>query len=291
MASIKIIRRRIKSAQNIAQITKAMEMVAASKMKKAQEAAEKNRAYAQKIYEATVELAKKTDRKSNPLLSLGNPSGKTLIILISTNKGLAGGLNTNLFREVDRWFTKDKNVEFVSIGKKGQNFIVKSGRVLVADFSDKIPFLENVPPVTQLLVGGFLQGTYKEVYVIYNAFMNALKQIPDKKQILPLETFGGNKTEGADEKIEEEKFANFTIEPSVEEVLSALLPHYLENQIRAAIYESEASEHSARMIAMKNATDAAFDLSHQLTLVYNKIRQEKITYEIADTVTARMALE
>lgn len=285
MASIKIIRRRIKSAQNIAQITKAMEMVAASKMKKAQEAAEQGKAYADKIYEATKELAKRSDKKIHPLLEEGNIKGKSLVIIISTNKGLAGGLNTNLFRATDTWFEKDANTDYISIGKKGQSFVVRSQKKLTADFSEKTPFINNVPAVTQLLVSGFIEGTYKEVYVVFNTFINALKQVPARRKILPLSQFEEKENK------EEENFATFEIEPNTEDVLSDLIPHYLENQIRSALFESEASEHSARMIAMKNATDAALDLMEDLTLAYNRIRQEKITYEIADTVTARMAIE
>jgi len=281
MATIKIIKRRIKSAQNIAQITRAMEMVAASKMKKAQEEALLGRAYADKIYEATKELASRTDKAANPLLSPGNPQGKTLTILISTNKGLCGGLNSNLYRETNSWIAKAENADYISVGKKGESFIVKSRRNLVADFSDQLPFSQSVPAITQFLVSGFIEGKYKQVNIVYNAFINALKQAPQKKQILPLAEF--------EEK--NDTFSQFTIEPDVEDVLERLIPHYLENQLRSAMLEGEASEQSARMIAMKNATDAALDLMEDLTLSYNRIRQEKITYEIADTVTARMALE
>ncbi|OGG13019.1 ATP synthase F1 subunit gamma [Candidatus Gottesmanbacteria bacterium RIFCSPHIGHO2_01_FULL_39_10] len=284
MASVKLITRRIKSSKNIAQITRAMEMVAASRMKKAQDAALRNRAYADKILQATRELSAKTEKTLHPLLSSGNPKGKSLIIVISSNKGLAGGLFSNLFREVDVLFPHNIQADYITVGKKGESFVLHSGRKLLADFSSLSPFTESVPPITKALVEGFLNGTYKDVYVVYSSFINALRQIPAKKQILPLTGF-------EDQKDESSHFANFTIEPDVETVLESLLPHYLENQIRAAIYDAEASEHSARMVAMKNATDAALDLMDELTLIYNKIRQEKITYEIADTVTARMALE
>lgn len=290
MASLKIIRRRIKSAQNIAQITRAMEMVAASKMKKAQEKALMGRAYADKIYDATRELAGKTEKTMHPLLSEGNPKGKKLIIVISTTKGLCGGLNTNLFREINVWFPKNSNHDYISVGKKGENYIIRSGRKLAADFSDKVTFSENVAPLTQLFVDGFIKGIYSEVYLTYNAFINVLKQTPTKRMILPIVKL----EEYPAPQHKESKyisFSNFTIEPSVEEVLDNLIPHYLENQLRSSILEAEASEHSARMIAMRNATDAALDLMEGLTLVMNKVRQEKITYEIADTVTARMAIE
>ncbi|MBI3379549.1 ATP synthase F1 subunit gamma [Candidatus Gottesmanbacteria bacterium] len=285
MANIRLIKRRIKSADNISQITKAMEMVAASKMKKAQDLALLGKPYADKIYQAVQELGIHVDKKHHPLLSAGNPKGKLLVVLISTNKGLCGGLNTNLFRSVLNSWGKEKEIDYITVGKKGESLITRSGRSLVADFSQKTPFFESVPAVTQLLVDGFIKGIYREVHLAYNTFLTALKQIPTKKMLLPITAF-----EKMDIK-QEVKFAEFLIEPSTHEILDDLLPHYLENQIRTAIFEAEACEHSARMIAMKNATDSALDFMQELTLLYNKARQEKITYEIADLVTARLAVE
>lgn len=285
MANIRLIKRRIKSADNISQITRAMEMVAASKMKKAQDKAMGGKPYAQKIYQAVVELSSHIDKKQHPLLAKGNPDGKLLLLIISTNKGLCGGLNTNLFRAINKWWSSEKNIDYVSIGKKSKNFITRSRKNLVADFSEKTSFSENVPAITAVSVDRFLKGTYSEVHLVYNTYLSALKQIPTKKMLIPIESI---------EKVEDvprENFAEFVIEPGVYDVLSNLLPHYIENQIRSAIYEAEACEHSARMMAMKNATDAASDLTQELTLLYNKARQEKITYEIADLVTARLAVE
>ncbi len=288
MASIKLIKRRIKSAENIAQITRAMEMVAASKMKKAQEAAIFGKPYADKIFQMTKELASHTDKRIHPLLSKGDTRGKILIVLISTNKGLCGALNTNLFRFCQNTLPVDAAIDYLTIGKKGQNFVVKTGKSLIADFSEKTPFDENVPAITKIIIDGFIGNIYKEVHLYFNSFINALKQTPTKKMILPISTF--EKSEDETRK-DLEQISEFIIEPSVDEVLDSLLPHYLENQVRSAIYESEASEQSARMIAMKNATEAAGDLLSDLTLIFNKIRQEKITYEIADMVTARLAIE
>ncbi len=285
MANIRLIRRRIKSVQNITQITKAMEMVAASKMRKAQEKANLGKPYADRIYQATKELATHTEKKFHPLLSLGNSKGKTLAILVSSNKGLCGSLNTNLFRLVNQWTSETKDIDFVTLGKKGQNFVVRTGKQLIADFSQAQTFTEVVPSTTSFLVDGFLNGTYKEVYLIFNTFLTAFRQVPTKKIILPISSLG------QEEKPEENKFTEFVIEPNVADLLEHLLPHYIENQVRSAVLEAEASEHSARMMAMKNATDAASDLMIDLTLIYNKARQEKITNEIADMVTARMAVQ
>lgn len=284
MANIRLIKRRIKSAANIAQITRAMEMVAASKMKKAQDTAVSGKPYAEAIYTAVKELATHIEKKHHPLLSKGNPNGKILAVVVSTNKGLCGGLNTNLFRYIITFWGKD-DVDFITIGKKSESFIVRTGRNLIADFSVQMPFTESVGALTKLLVDGFIKGSYREVYLFYNNFMSALKQIPTKKLILPITELGET------QKTETAKFAEFVIEPDIATVLDSLLPFYLGNQVRAAILEAEASEHSARMIAMKNATEAALDFVDELTLVYNKARQEKITYEIADIVTARIAVE
>jgi len=286
MANIKLIKRRIKSAQNISQITRAMEMVAASKMKKAQLTALNSKPYAREIAQAIKELSQKIDRQKYPLLRLGNPQGSKLIILISSNKGLCGGLNANLFRYLYHWLANEEKSEFISIGKKGEYFLVKWHKRLIADFSEE-PFIKSVPALAKIIVAGFIGGTYREVWLVYNNFINALKHEPLRKKILPIAYLEEVQVEAE----KETGFREFLLEPSAPEVLESLLPHYLENQIRAAIFESEASEHSARMIAMKNATDAAFDLITDLTLEYNKIRQEKITYEIADIVTARLAVE
>jgi len=262
-----------------------MQMVAASKMKRAIEAAQLGKLYGDKIYTATRELATRTEEQAHPLLGKGNPGGRTLVILISTNKGLCGGLNTTLFRQILEWTSQSSTNDYLTIGKKGEGFVVRSGRNLVADFSQTIPFLDNVPAITQLLVTGFLEGKYKEVVVVYSGFVNALKQLPTKRLILPLAEF--SKESDMEESL---RFSEFVVEPTIDDVLTNLLPHYLENQLRSAILEAEASEHSARMIAMKNATDAAVDFMEALTHELNKARQEKITYEIADMVTARMAV-
>lgn len=285
MANIRLIKRRIRSARNISQITRAMEMVAASRMKKAQEKAVSGKPYAQKIYQITGKLAKRTkaDKEISPLLKQEGKEQKNLVILISTNKGLCGGLNTNLFRSIRNWFPKEVATDYITLGKKGEVFIVRSGRNLVADFSET-SFLENIGAVTNLAVSGFVQNKYNQVYLVFNNFFSILKQIPTKQVILPigsLETEELKTTDGSD----------LMIEPDANSFFNSLLPYYLEVQVRAAILEAEASEYSARMMAMKAATDNAKELMSLLSLEYNKIRQQLITYEIADIVTAREAMQ
>lgn len=285
MANIRLIKRRIKSAKNIAQITKAMELVAASKMKKAQAQALAGKLYAQKIYDMVMLLASKVSTANHPLLMKPKKmAGKRLVIMISTNKGLCGGLNTTLFRFALREFGTHTAHDFVALGRKAAVFLSQNGNTILADFSAEVPFSRSVPAVTAMAIEKFTNGQYDGVDLVCNEFISALKQQPRKKTILPL-------TIEASSAIKEDKMGEFLIEPSASEVFDALLPHYVENQIRDAILQAEASEHSARMIAMRNATDNATNFMQELTLVYNKARQEKITYEISDIVTARIAVE
>lgn len=284
MAGIRLIRGRIKSAKNIAQITSAMQMVAASKMRKAQAAAVSGKPYAEKIYNTVTELAQSVDSNYHKLLMKKTATGKTLIILISTNKGLCGSLNTNLFRKCLVWFSDKKGYDLITLGSKGSRFSVRVGYSLIADFSQEVPFTKATPAVIDLAVNGFINGTYKEVIVVYNAFVNALTTVPTQKTLLPMDKLVDNNDTT-------DLPSEFLIEPDAKTLLNALLPHYLETQVTAAIIQSEASEHSSRMLAMKSATDNALSLSEELTLVYNKLRQEQITYEIADITRAQLSLK
>jgi F-type H+-transporting ATPase subunit gamma len=284
MSNIRLIKGRIKSAKNIAQITKAMELVAASKMKKAQSQALAGKLYAQKIFEMVITLSSRTSWANHPLLNKREAFiGKRLVVLLSTNKGLCGGLNTSLFRFFMQNYTKTDTYEAVTLGKKGASFLAQIGGTLKADFSDRQSFASAVPALTDLVSREYIDGHYDGVDLVYSDFINVVKQVPRKKTILPLTI------ESLDMPQQERSF-EFLIEPSVSEVFGSLLPHYLENQIRDAVLEAEASEHSARMIAMRNATDNALSLMDELTLIYNKARQEKITYEITDLITATLAI-
>ncbi|OGG30473.1 ATP synthase F1 subunit gamma [Candidatus Gottesmanbacteria bacterium RIFCSPLOWO2_01_FULL_49_10] len=285
MANIRLIKRRIKSAKNIAQITRAMELVAASRMKKAQLQALAGKAYAQKIYEMVVRLSPRVDSAHHELLGKSkSTSGKRLVVLLTTNKGLCGCLNTTLFRFLAREYPDLARDRYIVVGKKGAYFLSHFNAQLLADFSDRVPFVSIVPAVSALVTTEYLKNEIDSVELVYNEFISALKQVPRRKTILPLSVAGGVAPE-------KRETGEILIEPNPEEVFRALIPHYLENQIRDAILEAEASEHSARMIAMRNATDNATGLVSDLTLVYNKARQEKITYEITDMVTARLAVE
>ncbi len=284
MQNLRLIKNRIKSAKNIAQITKAMELVSASKMKKAIAVAESGRLYAEKIREMVMILGSKVDRRSHPLLK--KPSevyGKRLVVLISTNKGLCGSLNSSLFRHMMHHYQNLSSHIWATVGLKGANFLTLSHVTIIADFSSTHSLSVKVPALAELVIQRFLDGKVDGVDLVYNDFQSVFKQQPRAKSILPLTIEG----EGAEAK---KISGTFLIEPNPEEVFRELLPSYIETQIRDALLEAEASEHAARMVAMRNATDNAKTFISELTLVYNKARQEKITNEIADLVTARSAI-
>lgn len=283
MANIRLIKRRIKSAKNIAQITRAMQLVAASKMRKAQEQANAGRVYSQKISEMVHRLSAGSDPTHHPLLMPAPLTGRRLIVLISTSKGLCGGLNTNLFRFFLKAYSRPTEHDYITIGLRGSVFLQHMKTSVIADFSGNVPFVGSAAAVVDLVLQKYLSKQYEGVDIVFNNFLSALQQEPKKRTIVPL-SIDSTDTNTIDSR-------EYLIEPSIREVFDALLPHYVENQIRDAILQAEASEHSARMVAMKNATDNALSLMDELTLIYNKIRQEKITYEISDIVTARLAVE
>lgn len=288
VVSEKKIKRRIRSAKNISQITRAMQMVAASKLRRSQERALAGKPYAQEILRLVRDAREKAREKAHPLLARSGKGEKTLAILVSTNKGLCGSLNGDLLRKVAEWYPRQDPVSFMTLGAKGERFLARTGRKLIADFSES-PFFDSVPALARIVQEGFLDGTYGKCEIIYTEFVSAFKHSPAKAQLLPF-------TKEELEPEEEEgsrggKELEMLVEPSFDVVLETLLPHVIEIQVRRAVLEAEASEHAARMIAMKNATDNARDLMEDLTLAYNKVRQEKITSEIADMVTARMAMQ
>lgn len=281
MASSRVIKRRIKSAKNIAQITKAMQMVAASKMKKAQNQAINTRPYANELLTAVNSLRGKVDPSIHPLLS-SKEEGVEAVVLIAPDKGLCGGLVTNLSRSL---LDKNKNTSFIVLGKKGRDTVLRLGLNIEAYFDLGIsqPKYEIVPPIAETIIAGFISGKYSKVSVVYTKFINTLSQKPITETILPLSI----------EKIldeEQKNFKEYIFEPNPNHVLDALLPHYVEMELYQIILESYASEQSARMMAMKNASDNAKDIIGELTLSYNKIRQALITNEIADIATSAMTV-
>ena len=289
MASTRDIRRRIKSIRNTAQITKAMQMVAASKMRRAQQAALAGRPYAKLLNKVLVSLQQRTDPKLHPLLEI-RPIQKELIIIISTDKGLAGALNTNLLREVAA-FDPEKTI-YVASGRKGRQFVARTKRELLADFELKdAPSFIETKVIARFAAEKFLGHEVDKVSVAYTHFINTINQRPVIETLLPISPLElGLKTKGTPEETSQDPMVGYLFEPSAEGVLDYMLPYYLQYQVYQMILDARASEHSARMVAMKNATDNAHQFIKDLTLEYNKMRQASITTELLEIATAQMAL-
>lgn len=280
MANTRELRRRIKSVKNTSQITRAMEMVAAVKMRKAQDQAVSGRPYSQNLSSALERLLPRVDTQEHPLL-VGNESTKVGIILLTTDKGLVGALNTNIMRTVLASQAWPGSVAFYTVGKKGRSFVVRTGKQLVADFEnlDAVSFRQAVQ-VSKLVTEAFLAGEVGEVYLIYPQFVSTIKQEPRKVKLLPIDIDSPGVQHG-----------EFIYEPNVDALLDSLLSHNIQIRIYQALLETKASEHSSRMVAMKNATDNAKELVEDLNLTYNQTRQAAITKEILEISTAVAAME
>ncbi len=298
MANTQDIRRRIKSVSNTAQITNAMQLVAASKMKKAQSVATAGRPYADLLNDVLVNLKANTDEEDHPLLE-ERGGEKTLVIVITTDKGLCGGLNTNLMRKVTEASTNETS--YVTVGRKGRQTLARLQKDLVADFevSDPAEFAE-AKLVAKFAVDQFLEGKYDKVQVAFTNFITTLSQEPMIETLLPIRpidlgrdkgfvSVGGNAQ--ADVVPHDVVEGEYLFEPSAGSVLGTVVPQYVNYQVFQMMQESRASEHSSRMVAMKSATDNANDMIKDLKLEYNKIRQAAITTELLDITTAMRALD
>ncbi|HEX4665246.1 MAG TPA: ATP synthase F1 subunit gamma [Chthoniobacterales bacterium] len=288
MANTQDIRRRIKSIRNTAQITKAMQMVAASKMRKAQQHALAGRPYSELLNRVLVSLKGRTDPLLHPLLQI-RPTNRELVLVISTDKGLAGALNTNLMREAAN-FDSAKTV-YVTAGRKARQFIARTKRELLADFELKdAPTILETKVISKFCVEKFLGREVDKVTVLYTQFVNTINQKPVAQTLLPISRFvfdtraGGQNEPGVDLMLE------YTFEPSPQAVLDFMLPYYVQYEVYQMVLDARASEHSARMVAMKNATDNANQFIKDLTLEYNKMRQASITTELLEIATAQMAI-
>jgi len=289
MASTQDIRRRIKSIRNIGQLTKAMQMVAASKMRRAQQHALAGRPYAALMNRVLVSLQKRTDPTLHPLLQIREVK-KELVLIISTDKGLAGSLNTNLFREASN-FDASKSA-FVVTGKKARQFVARTKRELLADFELKdAPSFVETKAISKFCTDKFLNREVDKVSVLFTHFINTINQRAVVETLLPISNFDltkGDSAEGAAGDVD--PMLGYVFEPSAEVVLDVMLPYYIQYQVFQMILDARASEHSARMVAMKNATDNAHQFIKDLTLEYNKMRQAGITTELLEIATAQMAL-
>ena len=291
MASTRDIRRRIKSVKNTAQITKAMQLVAAAKMKKAQDQASNGRAYAEMLNKILVNLKDQAEEGVHPFFSEGK-GDKTLVLVIASDKGLCGALNTNLIKKLVTTPIEGE-VEYVTIGKKAVQAINRLRRTLLADFPIKDPAkFAEVRAVGRFVQEKFHTGDYKKVLVVFNNFINTVTVVPTVEQILPVNpvTLGGKRDFAPEIETVTAK-TEYTFEPSAAVVFETVLPQYVNDTVYQMVLESRASEHSSRMVAMKNATDNAKQMIKDLSLEYNKLRQAAITNELLEITTAKMALE
>jgi F-type H+-transporting ATPase subunit gamma len=284
MADIRSIRRRIRGIQSTAKITRAMEMIATSKMRRAQERGLAGRPYSEKIQQVLADLAAlpREGKALHPLLQ-SRPVTKIGILHITPDRGLCGGLNTNINRRTASFILEQSvPVALVTVGRKGRDFMRRYGRDIRAEFTglgDR-PGLLDTLPISRIIIDDYTNGVIDLVYLIYARFISTMVQRPITQQILPVEPA----------EIPGAQNVDYIYEPGPAAVLGELLPRFVEMQVYHAILESIASEQSARMVAMRNATDNANELIEELTLMYNKARQESITKELLDITGGAAAL-
>src|SRR5262245_24118986 len=269
------------------QITRAMEMVSASKMRRAQRNVLATRPYADRLLDVMGELTERAvGARTGTLLEIRPNIASIGLIVVTPDKGLTGAMITNVLRRAGRVILDERGrgreVETLAVGKKGRDFLVRTGQNLVAEVTKlgDYPRLIDTIGIATSVIDGFRERHYDEVYVIYSEFVNTLIQRPALKRLLPVE---------APNEPDEKKW-DYNYEPDQDDVLRALLPRFVEVQLYQAILESIASEHSARMVAMRNATDNAKELTRDLTLSYNKTRQANITKEVSEIASGAQAL-
>lgn len=288
MAGLRDIKRRIKSVRNTSQITKAMQMVASAKMRRAQELALAGRAYISALANVFKHL-QDTIAESTSALMQQRTAGKPLVVVINTDRGLCGGLNANLFKEI--LLSCPAEADYITIGAKLNPQFARTGRNLVASFSLGDDFGEaELKPIMDYIRKGFTDGTYNTVSVAYQKFINVMVQKPRITQLLPI-TAEELLAVAEQDDIPDDTNANFLLEPNAHALLNSLLPLYFANLLTQMVLEGKASEQSARMVAMKSATENAKTLIGDLTLEYNKARQTQITNELLEITTAMKAME
>jgi len=288
MSNLRDIKRRIRSVRNTSQITKAMQMVASAKMRRAQELALKGRFYVGALANVLKHLHESISQGGSPLM-VQRETGKTLVVVVSTDRGLCGGLNSNLLKEV---LTRcPAEADYMTIGAKLNPQLARCGRNLVASFTLADGFGEaEFRPIFDFIRTGFTDGTYNSVKVIYQKFVNIMVQRPNIVKLLPISPEELLAIAGDDD-MEDTDNPNFLLEPSPNALLQAILPLYFGHMLVQAVLEGKASEQSARMVAMKAATENAKTLIGELTLEYNKARQTQITNELLEITTAMKAME
>lgn len=292
MASAREMRLRIRSVKNISQVTRALEAVSASKVRKAILAVTATRAYAGKAWQVLTHVAKQPGRGNlHPLLTRRDEIKNTLVVVVTGDRGLAGAYNANVIRFLTRKFEHYEHpVRFIAVGRKGRDLMIRRRKEVVADFSNlpAAPSFADVSAIGHMVVDEFLQGHADEVILIYTDFITMARQETVIKRLLPLEVDGGERVE--EYQTHSGPAAAYIYEPGEREILDEIIPRFTGLQVYQAVLESQASEHAARMIAMRNATDSALELAEQLKLDYNKVRQQTITNDILDIVGGANAL-
>lgn len=284
MANLRAIRLRIRGVKNIAKITRAMEMIAASKMRRAQERGLAGRPYREKITEVIAALSAVSGGEAGHPLLVSRPVKKVMVVHITPDRGLSGGLVGNINRATLSFIQERKGTpfNFIVVGKKGLDFMRRAQRDIAAEFTgmgDK-PTLQETLPISRIVIDDFKSGAVDEVWVAYSQFVSTMVQKPVLEKLLPVEPA----------EIEPQHNVEYLYEPDAATVLGSLLPSYVEMKIYQLLLESIASEQSARMVAMRNATQNANELTEELTLEYNKARQESITGDLLDIVGGVAAL-
>ncbi len=292
MANAREVELRIRSVKNIAQVTRALQAVSASKVQKAMQAMMNTRPYATKAWQVLTHIALQPGRSNlHPLLQEREEVRNILVVMISGDRGLAGAYNTNIVRHTNQQFGNyDLPVRYITVGRKGRDMMIRRGAEIMAEFSDlpAAPSFVDVSAIGRLAVDEFLNGYADEVYLAYTDFVNMIKQIATTKKLLPLEIESGVERVHAYER--HVSTGAYLYEPSEEAILNEIVPRFTALQVYQAIMESIASEHAARMVAMKNATDNATEMSAALQLEYNKARQQTITSEMLDIAGGAEAL-
>ena len=288
MATLKDIQLRMGSIKNTMQITKAMKMVAASKMRRAEEAITNSRPYSEKLRSIISNLSAGIDQSAHPLLEK-REGGKAVVLLISTDRGLCGGLNVNLCKQLNSFIPDQSNsfdvVELITFGKKGTEFFKNRGGNIVESFRDlkDQERIDELEKTVRDLIKKYTEGEFNHLYIAYNRFNNVVSQAPVIKQVLPIEPPTG-------ESSNPEENTEFVFEPSGMAILNAILPQYVENQAFTGLLDNNASEHAARMTAMDAATNNASDMLAKLQIQFNRARQAAITSELIEIISGAEAV-
>lgn len=286
MSAAKEIRTKITSIKSTQKITRAMELVAASKMRKAQLRMTLSRPYAEKIRQVTSHVAKSHSEYHHPFFVVRDPIKRVGFIIVSTDRGLCGGLNVSLFRTallaLEEWRKKGVETDLCVIGHKGLNLFTRIGANIVAHAErlGDAPSVTSLIGIVKVMLDAYSEGKLDALYVIYNEFINTMTQKPRMQQLLPLVVEDDKKS----------GYWDYIYEPDAKQLLDMLLVRYIETQVYQAVVENIASEQAARMVAMKNATDNASELIDELQMIYNKARQATITREIAEIVGGAAAI-